>query len=93
MEKFFVAIAVQGLDLDNMNGKKGISFSGNKSGKYSTRLEAEEWAQKMVADGNRCTYVVFEAVSFIKPKEMPFVTEECKYPLIGYEDVRREFSA
>lgn len=76
MEKFFVAIGVQGLDLEN---KKGINITGTKSGKCSSRDEAEKWAQTQVANGVRCTFVIFEAISSVKPKESPFVTEELAF--------------
>lgn len=85
MEKFFVAIAVQGIDLENpANSKKGINFTGNKSGKCTSRDEAEKWAESMVAQGNRCTYVIFEAISSVKPREQPCVKEELKFPAIEH---------
>lgn len=78
MEKFYIAIGVDGLDLQLMNNAKGINFRGNKSGKFPTRGEAEQWAQKQVACGQRVTYVIFEAISSVSPTESPFVTEELK---------------
>jgi hypothetical protein len=78
LDKFYVAIGVDGLDLELMNNAKGINFRGNKSGKYASRAEAEQWAQKQVANGQRMTYVIFEAISSVCPKEQPFITEELR---------------
>lgn len=81
MEKFFVAIGVQGLDIEK---HKGFNPGGQKSGKCSTREEAEKWAEAQVAAGMRCTFVILEAVSLVKPRDVPFVKEDVKFTAIEH---------